>query len=153
MLCEYSTIYIILSPDAQCPLSRLLAHSGARYEISDLREIYGAGRRNSASSSDGCSSSGGAESAPFSRRVRGALAPRSSLETRGVPSSGAGPSQNGTCLGGGIGSKIRAREKYRNLFSVRENQDLYIPVSLYGVKEWVLWGDNCSKQSYHGAIY
>ena len=30
-----------------------------------------------------------------------------SLEARGVSSSGAGLSQNGTCLGGGIGSKIR----------------------------------------------
>ena len=31
-----------------------------------------------------------------------------SPETRGVPSSRAGPSQNGTCSGGGIGRKIRA---------------------------------------------
>ena len=127
-------IHIILSPDAQRPPSRLLAHSGVRYEISDLREIYGVGRRNSAGSSGGCSSGGGPESAPFSRRVRGALAPRSYLETRGVPSSGAGPSTNGTCLGGGIGSKTRAREKYCNLISVREDQSLYTPVSLHRVK-------------------
>ena len=31
------------------------------------------------------------------------LRPEGSPETRGVPSSGAGPSQNGTCTGGGIG--------------------------------------------------
>ena len=31
-----------------------------------------------------------------------------SPETRGVPFSGAGPFTNGTCLGGGIGSEIRA---------------------------------------------
>ena len=67
----------------------MIARSGARYEISDLREIYGAGRRNSAGSSGGCSSGGGPESAPFSRRVVGALAPRSYVETRGIPSSGA----------------------------------------------------------------
>ena len=41
----------LLSPDSERPPSRLLAHSGARYETSDLREIYGAGRRNSAGSS------------------------------------------------------------------------------------------------------
>ena len=39
-----------------------------------------------------------------------------SPETRGVPSSGAGPSQNGTCLGGGIGSKIRAGRSTVNYF-------------------------------------
>ena len=42
-----------LSPDAERPPSRLLAHTGAWYEISDLREIYGAGTRNSACSSGG----------------------------------------------------------------------------------------------------
>ena len=82
-------VHILLSPDAERPPSRLLARSGARYEISDLREIYGVGRRNSADSSGRCSSGGGPESAPFSRRVRGTLALRSSLETRGVSSSGA----------------------------------------------------------------
>ena len=127
-------IYILLSPDTQRPPSPLLTHSGAWYEISDLRDIYGAGGRNSAGSSGGCSSGVGPQSVPFSRRVRGALAPRRSLETRGVLSSGAGPSQNGTCLRGGIGNKIRARERYHNLFSVREDQCLYTPVSLHRVK-------------------
>ena len=98
------------------PPSRLLAHTGARYEISDLREIYGEGRRNSAGSSGGCSSGGGPQSAPLWRRVRRSLAPRSSLETRGVPSSGAGPSQNGTCSEGGIGRKIRAGRSAVNYF-------------------------------------
>ena len=48
-------------------------------------------------------------------------------ETRGVPSSGAGPSQNETCLGGGIGSKIRAGRTTAccNLFSVRQDPNLY----------------------------
>ena len=53
---------MLLSPDAERPPSRLLAHTGARYEISDLREIYGAGTRNSACSSGGCSSGGGGRS-------------------------------------------------------------------------------------------
>ena len=35
----------------------------------------------------------------------------SSLETRGVARSGAGPFQNRSCCGGGIGGKIRARSK------------------------------------------
>ena len=67
-------------------------------------------------------------------RVRGALSSRSSLETQGVSSSGAGPSQNGTCLGGGICSMMRAREKYRNSSSVREDQSRYTPGSLHRVK-------------------
>ena len=39
-----------------------------------------------------------------------------SPETRGVPSSGAGPSRNGTFSGGGIGRKIRAGRSIRNCF-------------------------------------
>ena len=58
-----------LSPDAERPPSRLLAHTGAWYEISDLREIYGAGTRNSAYSSGVRFSGGGAQSAPFSGDV------------------------------------------------------------------------------------
>jgi len=50
----HNYIYILLSLDAERPPSRLLAHAEARYEISDLREIYGAGTRNSACSSRGC---------------------------------------------------------------------------------------------------
>ena len=96
---------------AEPPLTTV--EPGARSRIS---AIFFAGRRNSAGSSGGCSSSAGAYSAPFRPRVRRALAPRSSLEIRGVPSSGAGPSQNGTCLGGGIGSKIRAGRNAVNYF-------------------------------------
>ena len=44
---------ILLSPDAKRPPSRLLAHSGARYEISNVRYINGAGTRNSTCSSGG----------------------------------------------------------------------------------------------------
>ena len=109
--CTRSSLYIciyFLSPDAQHPPSRLLAHYGPRNEVSDLCEMYGEGEPNSEGSSEGCFSGGGAESAPLSRRVRGALAPRSSLDIEGVPISGGGPSQNGTCLGGAIGSKLRA---------------------------------------------
>ena len=45
------------------------------------------------------------------------------------------------------------REKYCKLFSVREDQSLYTRVSLHRVKEWVLSGQNRSKQSYHGSLY
>ena len=38
------------------------------------------------------------------------------LETRGVPSSGARPSQDGTCSGGGIGRKSRAGRSTVNYF-------------------------------------
>ena len=57
-------IYTFITGRCALP-PRLLAHSGARYDISDLREIYGAGRRNSTGSSGGCSLGGGAQSAPF----------------------------------------------------------------------------------------
>ena len=72
-----------------------------------------------------------------------------SPETRGVPSSRAGPSQNGTCSGGGIGRKSRAgRSTTRyTLFSVREDQSLHIRVSLHRVEELVLSGQNRRKQS------
>ena len=69
-------VYILLSPDAERPPSRLLAHSGVRYEMSGLRKIYGAGRRNSAGSPRGCLSGGGPQFASFWRRARRALAPR-----------------------------------------------------------------------------
>ena len=36
-------LYILLSPDAERPPAQTLARTGALYEISDLREIYGAG--------------------------------------------------------------------------------------------------------------
>ena len=123
----YLYVYTLLSPDTTRPPSRVLAHSGARYEIWELRDIYGAGRRHSAGSSRGCSSCGGARSAPFCRGVRRTLAPRSSLEIRVDPSLGAGPSQNGTCLGGGIGSMIRAGRTTAcyNIFSVRQDSSLY----------------------------
>ena len=65
-----------IPPDAERPPSRLLARTGARYEISDLGEVYGAGTRNSACSSAGCSPGGGAQSAPFWRRAHRALASR-----------------------------------------------------------------------------
>ena len=45
------------------------------------------------------------------------------------------------------------REKYCKLFSVREDQSLYTRVSLHRVKEWVLSGQNRSKQSYYGSLY
>ena len=76
-----------------------------------------------------------------------------SLETRGVPSSGAGPSQNGTCLAGGIGSKIRAGRTTAcfNLFSVRQDPSLYnanwSTPSENNRFFQVLWGKNRSKQS------
>ena len=54
----------------------LPTHTGGRYKISDIREIYGAGTRTSACSSGGCSLGGGPQSALFWRRVRRALAPR-----------------------------------------------------------------------------
>ena len=48
-----------------------------------------------------------------------------SPETRGVPFSGAGSSQNETCSGGGIVNKSRAGRSTANMFPVREDQSLY----------------------------
>ena len=123
----YMYVYILLSPDAERPPSRLLARSGARYEISDLREIYGVGRRNSAGSSGGCSSGGEPQSAPFYRRVRRALAPRmfSGNPRRSLFGGWALPERN--VFGGRIGSKIQAGRTTAccNLFSVRQHPGLY----------------------------
>ena len=54
----YSGAYF-LPPNAERPPSHSIAHTGVGYDISDLREIYGAGTRNSACSSGGCSSGEG----------------------------------------------------------------------------------------------
>ena len=48
-----------------------------------------------------------------------------SPETRGVPSWGAGPSQNGTCSGGGIGRKIRAGRSTEIIFGSRGPESAY----------------------------
>ena len=85
----------------------------------------------------GCSSGGGLESEPFPRRVRGAPAPRSSPETRGVPSSGVGPSQNGTCLGGFIGRKHRAGRTTLISSGLGRTPSFYTPVSLHPLEEWM----------------
>ena len=70
-----------------------------------------------------------------------------SPETRGVPSSGAGPSRNGTCSGGDIGRKIRAGGSAINYFWFGRTRVCIALVSLHRVEEWVLSG----KKSYHGA--
>ena len=129
----------------------MLAHSGAPYEISDFLEIYVAGRRHSADSSRDAPRVGGQSPRPTRSCAQRPCASKFSGNLR-RSLFGTGLSQNGTCLGGGIGSKIRAREEYRDIFSVWEDQSLCTPDSLPRVKEWVVRGKNCSKQSYHGAI-
>ena len=73
-----------------------------------------------------------------------------SPETQGVPSSGAGPSQNGTCSECGIGRKIRAGSAV--IFFGWVGSESITPVSLHRVEEWVLSGQNLSKQSYNGSF-
>ena len=57
-----------------------------------------------------------------------------SPETRGVPSSGAGPSQNGTCSGGGIGRNIRAGRSTVNYFPRGRTRVCITPISLHPPK-------------------
>ena len=52
-----------------------------------------------------------------------------SPDARGVPSSRAGPSQNGTCSGGGIGRKIRAGRSAVNYFRFGRTRVCITPVS------------------------
>ena len=121
---QLSAKYIeLLSPDAERPSSRLLPHSGARCEILDLREIYGAGTRDSACSSGGALRAGGRSPRPSGNVCAEPLRLEGCQETRGVPSSGVGPSQNGTCSGCGIARNCRAGRS--TVFSVREDQSLY----------------------------
>ena len=73
------------------------------------------------------------------------------LDARGVPSSGAGPSQNRACLGICIGSTILAGRRTVNIFPfgrtrvcIRQSVCEELMVSL---------GQNCTKQSYPRARY
>ena len=76
-----------------------------------------------------------------------------SPETRGVLSSAAGPSQNGTCSGGGIGRKSRAGRSAVNYFRFGRTRVCITPVSVHRVEEWVLSGQNSINQTYHGSLY
>ena len=117
----YRYYIIYTSPNAESPPSRMLAPTAAPYEISDLREIYGAGRRNFAGSSGGCSSGRGRSLRPSRDVCAELLRLEGFLETQGVPSLEARPSYYGRCLGGGIGSKARAGKTTAccDMFSVR----------------------------------
>ena len=75
-----------------------------------------------------------------------------SLETRGVPCSGVGPSQNRRCSGDGIGRKSRAGRSAANYFRFGRTRVCITPVSLHRVEELVISGQNRSKQAYHGAF-
>ena len=86
--------------------------------------MYGTGTRNSACSSRGCSSAGGRRPRLFGDVCAEGLRLEVSPETRGVPFSGTGPSENGMCSGGGIGKKSRAGRRTAISF-VREEQSLY----------------------------
>ena len=76
-----------------------------------------------------------------------------SPETRGVPSSGAGPSQNRTCSGGGISRKTRAGRSTVIYFRFSRTQVCITSISLHLEKILlvvffqVLWEENYSKQS------
>ena len=59
----------------------------------------------------------------------------------------AGPSQNGTCSGGGIGRKSRAGRSAVNYFRFGRTRVCITPVSLHRVEEWVLSGHHrCSSR-------
>ena len=130
---EGSQTNLLHLPDAERPPKRLIAHTGTRYDISDLREIYGPGRRNSAGSSGGCSSGGGLQFSSSDDVCADPLRFESSAETRGVPSSGAGPSQNGTCSGSGIGRKIRVGRSDVNCFRFGRTRVCITIISLHRV--------------------
>ena len=128
-------ICILLSPDAERPPSQLLAYTGARYEVSDLRDIYGAGTRNCACLSRGSAPRAGGHSPRPSGDVYAEhLRLEGSPETRSVPSSGTGPSQNGMCSGGGIGRTIRAGRSTVKYFRFSRTRVCITPISLHPPK-------------------
>ena len=107
-----------LSPDAQRPPSRCLptAEPGTRCLISVKVMTRGDETpRTHQGSAPHLSRDGCAEPLRLER-----LSKPEAFSLRG----GLGPSRT-ACLEGGIGSKIRDRENYANVFSVRENQSLY----------------------------
>ena len=67
---------------------------------------------------------------------------KGSPETQGVPSSGAGPSQNGTCSGGGVGRKSRAGKSAVNHFRFWRTRVSITPISLH--REKIISGDKIS---------
>ena len=127
-------IYILLSPDAERPPSRPLAHTGARYKISDLSEIYGAVTRNSACSLGGCSSGGEPQSLLFWRRVRRTLAPGRVAGNPRCSLFGGWTLPERNVFGGGIGRKIRAGRSAANYFQFGRTRVCITPVSLHRAK-------------------
>ena len=99
----------------------------------------------------GCSSDGGRSLPPSHAVCAEPLRLEGSPKTRAVLSSGAGPSQNGMCSGGGIGRTSRAGRSTANYIWLGRTRVCITPISLHRVKEWVFFGQNRSKESYHGA--
>ena len=90
----------------------------------------------------GCSSGVGPQSASFWRRVRRALVPRRFAGNPRRSLFGAGPSQNGTCFGGGIGRKSRAGRSAVNYFRFGRTRVCIAPISLH--REKIISGDKIS---------
>ena len=121
-----------LEPGTRSRISARFMAPGHETPRARRRGAHRAGGRRPRPSGDVCAESLRLEGSP---------------ETRGVPSSGAGPSQNGTCSGGDIGRKIRAGGSAINYFWFGRTRVCIALVSLHRVEEWVLSG----KKSYHGA--
>ena len=77
----------------------------------------------------------------------------SQVHTAQVHMTSSSPSQNGTYSGGDIGRRIRAGRSDVNNFRFGGTRVCIKPVSLHRVTEWVLSGQNSSKQSYHCSLY
>ena len=147
----YIYTYILLSPDAERPPSRCIAHTGPGTGSRISARFLAPGHEPPRARWGGAPRAGGRSLRPSGDVCAEPLRLEGSPETRDIPSSGAALSQNRTCSGGGIGSKIRAGRSAVNYFRFGRTRVCITPVSLHRVEEWVISGQYRSKQSYHGA--
>ena len=139
----YFEVHTFLSPNAERRPSRMLAHSGARHQISGLPEIYGAERGDSVGSSGG----------PSLRPSRDVCAEPLRLEVlwklEAFPLRGLGPPRTERVWG--VASVARSGPGELLLavicFRFGRTRVCKTPISLHRVKIILLGGKNCSKQS------
>ena len=124
---------------------------GTRYRIS--ARFTAPGHETPRARRGGVPSAGGRSPRPSDDVCAEPVRLKGSPETRGVPSSRAGPSQNGTFSGDGIGGKIRVGRRAVNYFRFGRTRVCITPVSVHRVEEWVLSGQNSINQTYHGSLY
>ena len=127
----YIYTYILLSPDAERPPSRCIAHTGPGTGSRISARFLAPGHEPPRARWGGAPRAGGRSLRPSGDVCAEPLHLEGSPETRGVPSSGAGPSKNCECSGSGICRKIRAWRSAVNCVRSGRIRICVTPVSLH----------------------